>query len=70
MEQMNNTQHLNMINLPRKPIPKNKRIKFPSSGYTKKFAQNLDIGTTIYLPYTMLHFDGKVPRLPQPVLHC
>ena len=45
MEQMNNTQHLDMINLPRKPIPKNKRIKYPSTGYTKKFAQNLDIGT-------------------------
>jgi len=26
MEQMNNTQHLNMINLPRKPIPKNKEF--------------------------------------------
>ena len=45
MEQMNNTQHLNMINLPRKLIPQNKRIKFPSMGNTKKFAQNLDIGT-------------------------
>ena len=44
MEQMNNTQHLNMINFPRKPIPKNKRIKFPSTGNTKKFAQNIDMG--------------------------
>ena len=47
MEQMNNTQHLNMINLPRKLIPKNKRIKFQSTGNTKKFAQNLDMGTAV-----------------------